>query len=157
MVEHNEDGALGIWLNRPTDLPLLDALPDWAGLASEPAVLHVGGPVEERSGWCLARPRHPDVIEGFVPIVGDLGLLDLEHDPDELHSALRSLRLYAGYSGWGAGQLDAELEQDAWFVVDAAPDDPSLPDGTALWRRILARPDGTISRLALFPPPPSLN
>src|SRR3546814_2252491 len=106
---------------------------------------------------CTPLFRSPDVIEGFVPIVGDLGLLDLEHDPDELHSALRSLRLYAGYSGWGAGQLDAELEQDAWFVVDAAPDDPFLPDGTALWRRILARQAGPISRLALFPPHPSLN
>src|SRR3546814_15877238 len=94
MVEHNEDGALGIVLNRPTDLPLLDALPDWAGLASEPAVLHVGGPVEERSGWCLARPRHPDVIEGFVPLVGHLGLLDPEHDPDAPPSAPRSPRPY---------------------------------------------------------------
>src|SRR3546814_19330807 len=81
MVEHNEDGALGIVLNRPTDLPLLDALPDWAGLASEPAVLHVGGPVEERSGWCLPRPPPPDLLEGFGPHGRDLALPDPSPPP----------------------------------------------------------------------------
>src|SRR3546814_21185020 len=89
MVEHNDDGALGIVLNRPTDLPLLDALPDWAGLASAPAVLHVGGPVQERTGWCLARPRHPAAIEALHPPVADLGPLDPEPAPADLPSSLR--------------------------------------------------------------------
>jgi putative transcriptional regulator len=157
MVEHSDEGALGLVLNRPTDLTLADTLPEWAPLATEPAVLHVGGPVEERSGWCLARARRPHELEGFVPLLGDLGLLDLDHDPDELRGALRSLRLYAGYSGWGAAQLEEELAADAWFVLDAEPDDPFLPDGAALWQRILARQGGSLSRLALFPPHPSLN
>lgn len=157
VVEHTDEGALGLVLNRPTTISLGEALPEWAALATEPAVLHVGGPVEERSGWCLARARGPMDLDGFVPLRGDLGLLDLDTDPASLHGRLRSLRLYAGYSGWGAGQLEEELAADAWFVLDAEPDDPFLPDGAELWRRILARQGGALGRLALFPPHPSLN
>src|SRR3546814_15701721 len=115
MVEHNEDGALGIWLNRPTDLPLLDALPDWAGLASEPAVLHVGGPVEERSGWCLAPPRPPDVIEGFVPIVGAPGPPDPEPAPAPPHNSLPPLRPPPRAPGWGPPHPAPAPLQDAGF------------------------------------------
>lgn len=158
MIEHTDEGAMGLVLNRPTNLQVDEALPDWVGLATEPSVLHVGGPVEERSGWCLARARDPHELAGFVPIVADLGLLDLDREPGDLRGALRSLRLYAGYSGWGGGQLEIELAEGAWFVLDAEPDDPFLPDGAALWQRILARQDeGALARLALFPPHPSLN
>ena len=64
-----------------------------------------------------------------MPVVGDLGLVDLELDPDHVGAAFSAVRLYAGYSGWGPGQLEHELAQDAWFVADAEPDDPFLPDG----------------------------
>lgn len=157
VIEHSEEGALGLVLNRPTDLPVAGALPSWDHLATDPAVLHVGGPVEERSGWCLARVSDPDGLSGFVPVLGDVGLLDLELDPSLLGPQVRALRLYAGYSGWGAGQLEDELAADAWFVLDAEADDPFLPDGHALWQRILARQGGSLGRLALFPPHPSLN
>lgn len=156
MVEHSADGALGLVLNRPTDLPVSEALPEWALLATEPAVLHVGGPVEEQSGWCLARVLDPE-MEGFVPVVGDTGLVDLTTDPDDLVGRLSAVRLYAGYSGWGPGQLETELAEDAWFVVDAEPDDPFQPDTAALWQRILSRQAGPLGRVAVFPPHPSLN
>jgi putative transcriptional regulator len=157
MIEHTDEGALGIVLNRPTEVLVAEALPDWRLLVTDPPVLHVGGPVEERSGWCLARALDPEGLGGFVPVRGDLGLLDLGSDPDEVVGAVTALRLYAGYSGWGPGQLEHELAQDAWFVVDAEPDDPFQPDGAALWQRILARQDGPLSRLSLFPPHPSMN
>lgn len=156
MIEHGIEGALGLVLNRPTDLPVDDALPAWRPLVSDPAVLHVGGPVEERSGWCLARLSDVD-HDGFVPILGDLGLLDLELDPLDLLPHVRAARLYAGYSGWGPGQLDVELAEEAWIVVDADPGDPFLPDGHELWQRILARQGGHLARLSLFPRDPSLN
>ena len=89
--------------------------------------------------------------------VGDLGLVDLELDPDHVGEAFSAVRLYAGYSGWGPGQLEHELAQDAWFVADAEPDDPFLAEGPGLWRRILARQGGPLARLALFPADPSLN
>ena len=157
MIDHTPEGALGLVLNRPTDLSVAGALPAWDHLATPPAVLHVGGPVEERSGWCLARLRSPVDRPGFVPLLGDLGLLDLELDPAEVAAAAFAVRLYAGYSGWGPGQLDVELAEEAWFVVDADPDDPFLPEGRSLWQRILARQGGQLGRISLFPPHPSLN
>jgi len=157
VVEHTEAGALGLVLNRPTDLPVAEALPGWQWLVSEPAVLHVGGPVEERSGWCLARLAPGTTREGFVPVVGSTGLLDLDLGPEDVASEVRAARLYAGYSGWGPGQLDAELAEDAWIVLDADPGDPFQPDSGALWERILARQGGHLARLSLFPRDPSLN
>lgn len=157
MVEHSAEGALGLVLNRPTDVSVAGALPAWDRLATAPAVLHVGGPVEEQSGWCLARLRPPADRPGFVPVLGDLGLLDLGLEPADLSGVVVELRLYAGYSGWGPGQLDDELAQEAWIVVDAEPTDPFLADGTALWQRILARQGGALARLSLFPPHPSMN
>ena len=156
VVEHTGEGALGLVLNRPTDLLVAEALPEWRPLVGDPPVIHVGGPVEERSGWCLARVTDTD-HEGFVPVLGDLGLLDLSLDPDELGALVTELRLFAGYSGWGPGQLDLELATESWIVVDAEVSDPFLPDGEALWSRILARQGGTLARLATFPPDPSLN
>jgi putative transcriptional regulator len=157
VLQHDADGALGLVLNRPTDVPVADALPDWGALVTDPAVLHIGGPVESQSGWCLARARDAAGLEGFVPVLGDLGLVDLDLDPDHVRETFSAVRLYAGYSGWGPGQLEWELSQDAWYVADAEADDPFLPDGPALWRRILARQGGPLARLALFPPDPSLN
>lgn len=157
IVEHTPEGALGLVLNRPSDVSVDVALPEWGPLASAPPVLHVGGPVEERSGWCLARTAQPESPQGFVPLLGDLGLVDLSVDPLELVGRLRDLRLYAGYSGWGPGQLDAELASDAWFVVDAEPGDPFVADGAVLWQRILERQGGHLARLARVPPDLSVN
>src|SRR5688572_17050369 len=69
MLQHTPEGALGLVLNRPTDVPVSDALPTWGGVVTEPAVLHIGGPVEETSGWCLARARDVDALDGFVPVL----------------------------------------------------------------------------------------
>jgi putative transcriptional regulator len=157
MIEHSSEGALGLVLNRPTDLGVAEALPAWAAVVSEPARLHLGGPVEPASGWCLGRARDPERTEGFVPVLGDLGLIDLDLEPTVAIESFSAVRLYAGYSGWGSGQLERELAEDTWFVVDAEPDDPFLPDGAALWQRILARQGGPLARLAHFPADPSLN
>jgi putative transcriptional regulator len=157
VIEHTDEGALGLVLNRPTDLLVAEALPEWRDVASDPAVLHVGGPVEERSGWCLARAVDPADLTGFVPVVGDLGLLDLSMDPFELTGLVTDVRLYAGYSGWGPGQLDHELAAEAWFVVDAEADDPFVTDGDALWQRILQRQGGQLARLSRVPRDLSVN
>jgi len=157
VVQHTEEGALGLVLNRPTDVAVADALPAWGPVVTQPAMLHVGGPVEEQSGWCLARARNPNTAAGFVPVVGDLGLVDLELDPEDVAVSFHTVRLYAGYSGWGPGQLEHEIALDAWLVADAEPGDPFLLDGPGLWRRILHRQGGPIARLALFPSDPNLQ
>lgn len=157
MIEHTSDGALGLVLNRPTDLEVVEALPAWRTIVTEPAVLHVGGPVETQSGWCLARLRPGAAPAAFVPVLGSLGLLELGPEPGEVAERVMSARIYAGYSGWGPGQLDQELAEEAWIVLDADPADPFLPDGDHLWQRILARQGGSLARLSLFPPDPSVN
>jgi len=157
MIEHTDDGALGLVLNRPTEVLVAEALPDWRALVSDPPVLHVGGPVEERSGWCLARCAAPEGVEGFVPLLGDLGLIDLEVDAQRFAGVVHECRLYAGYSGWGPGQLEGELAADAWFVVDADVNDPFQVSGLALWQRILARQGGELGRLSTMPVDPSMN
>jgi putative transcriptional regulator len=158
VVEHTDEGALGLVLNHPTQIPVADALPAWADLVTEPSVLYLGGPVDEQTGWCLARAREPSSVDGFAPLLGDLGLVDLSADPALLVADLHAVRVYAGYSGWGPGQLDAELSVDAWFVVDARPDDPFHDSAEDLWAAILARqPAAELRRLSLFPPDPSLN
>lgn len=160
MVEHTPDGAMGLVINRPTDLPVRAALPVWEPFVTPPEVLHVGGPVEERSGWCLARLARlaPGAEQaGFLPVLGDLGLLDLDVEPADVAARILAARLYAGYSGWGPGQLDHELAEDAWIVVDAVASDPFLADADELWQRILLRQGGRLARLSLFPRDPSLN
>ncbi len=65
------------------------------------------------------------------------------------------MRVYAGYAGWAAGQLDGELEQEAWIVAPAQPDDP-FADGD-LWSEVLRRKGGTFALMATMPSDPSLN
>ena len=157
VLEHNADGALGLVLNRPTDVLVADALPGWEVIAHDSPVLHIGGPVEEESGWCLARIEDPGLVPGFVPVIDNLGLLNFDLEPADVTGSIRTARFYAGYSGWGPGQLDDELALDDWFVLEAEPDDPFCPDGATLWTRILGRQGNDIARLAHFPIDPSLN
>lgn len=159
MIDHTDEGAMGLVLNQPTKVGVGEVLPGWGAPATEPAVLHVGGPVEERSAWCLAQLAPGVTRPGFVQVLGNVGLLDLdlELDPDDLVGDVTALRLYAGYSGWGSGQLEDELSVDSWIVVDANVDDPFLPDGAELWQRVLTRQGGHLARLSLFPRDPGLN
>jgi putative transcriptional regulator len=157
VLAHDHDGAHGLVLNRPTDVPVVQALPSWAGAVTPPGVVHIGGPVEEQTAWCLALVPDAEPADGFEPIIGDLVQVEVDADPALLAARANAVRLYAGYSGWGPSQLEWELQQHAWIVVDAEPDDPFLPDGHALWKRILTRQGGSLARLANFPHDPSLN
>jgi putative transcriptional regulator len=147
VIEHNEEGALGLVLNRPTDLPVREALPPWAATVSDPAVIFVGGPVAP--GTAIAIGRNVDV----EPVVGAFGMVDLDEDPDDW----RDVRLFSGYSGWGAGQLEAELDEDAWLVLDSRPDDVATNDAADLWSKVLARQRGRLALLARYPDEPAFN
>ena len=160
MIEHTPDGALGVVLNRPTDLDVDMVLEDWAPLAARPSVLYMGGPVEQNGVLALGR-RHartaPVDIPGWTSILGEVGTVDLHLEPDELASSLAGVRFFAGYSGWGGGQLEAELAEGAWLVVPASSDDVFAPDPDAMWRAVLRRQGGKVAMLADFPAHPSLN
>jgi len=158
LLDHSAGGALGLVLNRPTETAVDEPLPEWGGRAAEPPVVFVGGPVGLTSAICLARSV-PDVLEadGWQPLFGRLGTLDVARTPDEVSVPIEGLRLFAGYAGWGAGQLEAEIEAGAWFVVDAEPDDAFDADPVRLWRRALARQPGALSAVANFPADLSVN
>jgi putative transcriptional regulator len=157
MIEHNADGAVGVVLNRPTDLRIDEVLADWRDLAGEPAVLFVGGPVSQSSVLGLAQIGEHGIAPGWSAVLGRIGTLDLNSDPAALVGELDAVRLFAGYSGWGPGQLDWELEEESWFVVDAEPVDVLDPDPESLWRRVLQRQPDRLALLAHFPLDISVN
>ncbi|HVM40912.1 MAG TPA: YqgE/AlgH family protein [Acidimicrobiia bacterium] len=160
VVDHDEEGALGVILNRPSPVELDEALAGWDGAASPPTRVFVGGPVQPEAAVCLARPRPGagDIIGDAITLLpGGIASVDLDGDPALVASAIESLRVFSGYAGWAAGQLDAEVDSGDWFVVDALPGDVFDPDPDDLWRRVLGRQDGGLRLLAHFPALPVLN
>lgn len=162
VLEHSDDGTLGLVLNRPSETSLMGPLPEWDRLAAHPAVVFVGGPVERERAIALAAAAGATQTDGtldeaFTSVLGPLGTLDLHSDPDLVGGAVEQVRIFSGYAGWGAGQLDDELDAGAWWVVDAEPDDALSPDPAGLWRRVLARQPGDLKRFARYPDDPSMN
>lgn len=142
VLEHGEEGALGVVLNRPTTVGLTEAVPSWALLACDPKVVFLGGPVGQGSVLVLARAETDIETVDFTPLLGRVGVLDISRDPGELDVVVDRIRLFTGYSGWGPGQLDAEREAGAWFVVDPHPDDPLSDTPESLWSDVLKRGEG---------------
>jgi putative transcriptional regulator len=157
VIEHDDtEGAFGVVINRPSDTEVAGALPEWARLAASPPVVFVGGPVNPEAAICLARVAGDDA-DGWMPLVGTLGALDLSRDPDLVAPSVDELRLFAGYAGWTSGQLEEEIEAGAWFVVDATEDDALSSDPDSLWPRVLRRQRGRLALYADFPPDPTSN
>jgi putative transcriptional regulator len=161
MLEHTDDGAVGLVLNRPSALELSGALPEWDGYAASPPVVFVGGPVSQGSVIALARARGDaqGESEAWTPIarLDGLGVIDLGKDPYEHGVAVEEVRVFTGYAGWGGGQLESELGEGAWFVVDAVAEDVLATNPESLWPAVLRRQGGALARLALYPPDPSVN
>jgi putative transcriptional regulator len=152
--EHGDDGALGLVLNRTSGATVVEALPELTELVGVEGAIHVGGPVQPSAIVVLAEFEEPERAETLV--LDDVGFLPPEVDPDDL-GELRRTRVFAGYAGWGPGQLDGELREGSWIVEPAAPDDVFTLDPDELWSDVLRRKGGPFSVLALMPPDPSLN
>lgn len=152
--EHTEEGALGVVLNRASEASVDEALPELASLVDNAGAVHVGGPVQPSAIVVLADFVEPERAATLV--LDSVGFLPSEVDPDEL-GELRRARVYAGYAGWGAGQLDGELEEGSWIVEPALADDVFTDDPDGLWSAVLKRKGGPYGVLALMPPDPSLN
>jgi putative transcriptional regulator len=158
VVEHNDEGAAGVILNRPSDTDLDDGpLEDWRPLAADPQLVFVGGPVAPDGAVCLARMSPDSQPPGWQPVIGGLGVLDLSHGVEEIRDGVDRIRVFAGYAGWGAGQLEEELDTGSWYVVDADPEDALTAMPGALWRFVLRRQPGRLSLVANFPTDPSMN
>ena len=157
MLEHSDEGALGIVLNRPTNHAVADALPEWSDRCPEPAVLFTGGPVEDTAVIALAVGAAGEPTDGFAPLLGLIGTVDLEQDAALVLPQLSSLRVFVGYAGWVGGQIEDELEAGAWIVADRADRDPFTDHPESLWRTVLGRQHGPLAWLAHFPDDPSAN
>jgi putative transcriptional regulator len=149
MVEHNENGAFGVVLNRPSETTVAEVVPSLAPYAGDDEVVWIGGPVAADTAVALGRFEDPGASAGIV--VGDLGVID----PEDPGDRVRGIRVYAGHAGWGPGQLEGEIEQDAWILEPASPEDP-FREGD-LWSYLLGRRGGEYSFLARMPEDPSMN
>ena len=159
MIEHTDEAALGVVINRPSDATLEEAVPEWCALAAEPRVAFVGGPVQAHEaviGLGRSRPHTGDA-DGWYPLIGSVGTVDLGRSPAEVRPDIDLVRVFAGYAAWGAGQLDYELTQHGWYVVDAEVDDLLTAEPESLWRRVLRRQGGELAIAANFPADPSSN
>ena len=157
LVEHGPEGAVGLVLNRCSDVALDDVLPGWRRRAAEPPYVFWGGPVSPGALLCLGRAVGGGERPGFRPLLGDLGAVEVAEDVDAIAPDVVDLRLFSGYAGWGPQQLEDEIREGAWFVLDARPDDGTSPRPQELWRVVLSRQPGTLAWLANFPNDPSLN
>jgi putative transcriptional regulator len=158
VLEHEvEGGALGIVLNRPSATPIVEAVPDWAALATAPAVVYVGGPVGLGTLIALARTNGSEPPPGTERVTDGLVAVDLSLDPEPLAPMLSGLRVWTGYAGWSPGQLEEEIAQEAWWVFDARGDDVTAAAPSELWRSVLARQPGSLSWFSNFPDDPAHN
>ena len=153
IAHHDEDGAMGLVLSRPSDVTGAVAAPALEGLPGSDDPVFVGGPVEPTALMVLA--EFDDVDEAAAPIFGRLGFVPTDAEPGDL-SILR-LRIFAGYSGWGSGQLEAELAEPAWIIVEAEADDAFAADPEELWRSVLRRHGGPLTLMERMPYDPGLN
>lgn len=156
MLEHTDDGALGVVLNRPSGLRVSEILQAWASVVARPSVVFHGGPVSTDSALGLVRTTDEQVL-GVRQLSAGVALVDLDTPAELVGDAVTDMRVFAGYAGWGEGQLDGEIDEGAWFVVDALPDDPFTADPERLWRRVLRRQPHPLSLVASFPRDPALN
>jgi putative transcriptional regulator len=158
LIEHREQGSLGVVLNRPSEVTVRDVLPAWAPLSSSPPAVFVGGPVEGDAAICLAAVRtghDPTAVDGLIAVRGPVAQVDLDRDPGTLAPLLRGLRVFAGYAGWDAGQLTGEIRRGDWFVVPALPDDVFTRREAGLWGHVLRRQGIPLALLATYPAPPA--
>lgn len=161
LVEHDESGALGVVLNRPSTTDVGEILPDWHLYAAPPQVVFQGGPVGRDSALALASRTDgkgdEDEPLGFRHVHAGIGLVDLDAPAELIAGEISAMRIFAGYAGWGSEQLEAEIDEGSWFVVDAEPGDLSSGDPERLWQQVLRRQPPRLAVVATFPDDPSLN
>jgi putative transcriptional regulator len=156
------EGTLGVILNRPTEVPLDQVLEPWTELASGPQVVFRGGPISPNSALALALAHGSDEPVGWrsldgTPMMSRIGLVDLGAPPELLAGGITSMRVFAGYAGWGAGQLRDEIDEGAWYVLPGDPADAFAADPERLWQQVLRRQGGELALVATFPDDPEWN
>jgi putative transcriptional regulator len=150
ITRYDEQGTTGVIINRPLQLPAVDALPSLDGLTPDPGRLHMGGPVA--TGALQLLIETDSSLDEAVHVFGDVHLVQEASALERLRSGAviaKRLRLYAGYAGWAPGQLESELLRGDWFLwpADSATVFTDRPE--TLWNELMAR---AAARWALYPP-----
>jgi putative transcriptional regulator len=153
ITHHDDEGAMGFVLSHPSDVPAAQAVPALEGLPGAADPVFVGGPVQPEAFMALA--EFEDVAEAAAPVFGAVGFIAAEAEPAGLD--VRRIRLFAGYAGWGPGQLEAELAEPSWIVVSAEADDAFADDPDELWREVIHRKGGPFALMESMPFDPGLN
>ena len=166
LLEHDAGGTVGVVLNRPSRTPVGHVLPAWHDVVSDPGVVFTGGPVQPDGALCLGLAvevpaEHPagtfGESGGLRQVTDGLCTVDLDGDVEQLSAMTTGLRVFAGHSGWAGGQLERELAEGSWFVVEGSPADVFSESPDQLWRAVLARQPLPLRMLATYPDDPSRN
>jgi putative transcriptional regulator len=156
IAEHTDEGAMGLVLNRPALTTVAEAVPDLTWLTGEEDLVYVGGPVAETAVIVLAEFSQPELAGALVE--DDLGFVGADaDDPERLDGAIRRARVFAGHAGWGPGQLEDELAEEAWIVEPPTRGEIFTDAPDDLWAAVLRRKGRRYALLATMPPDPSLN
>ena len=154
VTEHSTDGATGLVLNRPSPAPVAEVVPLLEPLVEDEEPVWLGGPVQPNAVLVLGEFVDPE--EAAVPLFGALGFPALD-EPEDVVPVTTRRRVFAGYAGWGAGQLEGELGREDWILEPAQPDDPFTDEPERLWADVLRRKGGIYELVARMPEDPSVN
>ncbi len=154
IVEHSDDGALGLVLNRPSETTVGEAVSELERLLEPDDTLYIGGPVQPSALIVLGEFENPS--EAALVAFEDIGVLARDAGEED-GPELRRGRAFVGHAGWGPGQLDSELERDDWIVEPATREDAFTAEPAALWESVLTRKGGSYALVARMPPNPSVN
>jgi putative transcriptional regulator len=151
---HDDEGAVGVVLNRPLETTVAMAAPPLSSLVPDGETLYQGGPVQPEAAVVLADFEDPS--RAGVLALDSIGFLPEEADADSL-GGLRRARVFAGYAGWGAGQLETEMDEQSWHATPALPGDVFAPDPDRLWTNVVGRLGPAYRLLATMPVDPQMN
>lgn len=150
VLEHDDTGAIGVVVNHDSGLPLTELLPEAVPYVVDPPNLFVGGPVSTETALGLARASRGSFLRPSP--FASIGLVDPTSPPD----SVTAMRVYAGYAGWVPGQLEAEIEEQAWWVTDADVD-AIFADTTHLWRATVRAAPGHVPFFGTYTDNPMAN
>jgi putative transcriptional regulator len=154
VTEHTEEGAAGLVLNRPSPVEVSAAVPQLEPVVDDGDQVWVGGPVQPEAVLVLG--EFLDADDAAVPLFGSLGFPSLA-EPEEIVPATTRRRVFAGYAGWGGGQLESELADEDWILEPARADDAFTEEPEELWRDVLRRKGGVYELVARMPEDPRVN
>lgn len=156
VLAHNADGAFGVVLNRPSDLPVSEAVAGWADHAAAPGVVFIGGPVDPETVIGLAMTSS-SLNGDDVGQATEMGAVNLNASPLGQMATPDGLRLFAGSAGWTSGQLEDEIAEGAWWPLDSHPGDITTTDPSHLWETVIRRQRSPLAWFANCPLDPSAN